>query len=89
MSGWGSWLVGGGGAAKKKEAPKNAILQLRSTLEMLTKREKYLQIQIDEQDALARKYISTNKTGQSLRTSPGFAIVHASVADADKSTGLR
>lgn len=53
----------GGGAAAKKDAPKNAILGLRSTLDMLTKREKHLQNQMDEQDALARKNVNTNKTG--------------------------
>lgn len=57
-----SWF-GGGGAAAKKDAPKNAILGLRSQLEMLSKREKHLQNQIDEQDGLARKYVNTNKTG--------------------------
>lgn len=63
MSGWGmGWF--GGGAAKKKDAPKNAILQLRGQLEMLSKREKHLQHQMDEQDALARKNVSSNKTGE-------------------------
>ncbi|KAI9663938.1 MAG: ESCRT-III subunit protein snf7 [Bathelium mastoideum] len=60
MSGWGMGWFGGGGA-KKTEAPKNAILQLRSTLEMLSKREKHLQNQMDEQDAIARKNVSANK----------------------------
>ncbi|OJD34890.1 vacuolar-sorting protein snf7 [Diplodia corticola] len=61
MSGWGlGWF--GGGAAKKKDAPKNAILQLRGQLEMLSKREKHLQHQMDEQDAIARKNVSANKT---------------------------
>ncbi|OCL04669.1 vacuolar-sorting protein-like protein snf7 [Glonium stellatum] len=60
MSGWGLGWFGGGGA-KQKEAPKKAILQLRGQLEMLSKREKHLQNQMDEQDALARKYVSTNK----------------------------
>ncbi|KAK0660524.1 Vacuolar-sorting protein SNF7 [Lasiodiplodia hormozganensis] len=61
MSGWGmGWF--GGGAAKKKDAPKNAILQLRGQLEMLSKREKHLQHQMEEQDALARKHVSSNKT---------------------------
>lgn len=60
MSGWGMGWFGGGQA--KKEAPKQAILQLRGQLEMLNKREKHMQNQIDEQDALARKHISTNKT---------------------------
>jgi charged multivesicular body protein 4 len=60
MSGWGlGWL--GGGAAKQKDAPKKAILQLRGQLEMLNKREKHLQNQMD--DNLARKYVSSNKTG--------------------------
>ena len=61
MSGWGLGWFGGGQA--KKDAPKKAILELRGQLEMLNKREKHLQNQIDEQDGLARKYISTNKQG--------------------------
>lgn len=65
MSGWGmGWF---GGSAQKKEAPKKAILQLRGQLEMLSKREKHMQNQMDEQDALARKYVNTNKTGESRR----------------------
>jgi charged multivesicular body protein 4 len=61
MSGWGLGWFGGGQA--KKDAPKKAILQLRGHLEMLSKREKHLQNQMDEQDALARKHVSTNKQG--------------------------
>ncbi|KAF1965142.1 vacuolar-sorting protein-like protein snf7 [Bimuria novae-zelandiae CBS 107.79] len=60
MSGWGLGWFGGG--QQKKEAPKKAILQLREQLEMLNKREKHLQNQMDEQDGLARKYVNTNKT---------------------------
>lgn len=67
MSGWGMGWFGGGSSSstssKKKDAPKNAILQLRSTLDMLSKREKHLQNQMDEQDGLARKFVSTNKAG--------------------------
>jgi charged multivesicular body protein 4 len=64
MSGWGlGWL--GGGPAKQKDAPKKAILQLRGQLEMLNKREKHLQNQMDEQDNLARKHLSSNKNGMS------------------------
>ncbi|KAF2871610.1 vacuolar-sorting protein-like protein snf7 [Massariosphaeria phaeospora] len=60
MSGWGlGWL--GGGNQKSKDAPKKAILQLRGQLEMLNKREKHLQHQMEEQDALARKHVSSNK----------------------------
>jgi len=66
MSGWWpSTLFGGSAAAKRKDSPKNAILALRSQLEMLQKREKHLQNQIDEQDALARKHVNTNKNGMS------------------------
>ncbi|KAK7746501.1 ESCRT-III subunit protein snf7 [Cytospora paraplurivora] len=61
MSGWGlSWFGGGAAAQKQKSAPKNAILGLRAQLDMLQKREKHLQNQMDEQDTLARKYVSTN-----------------------------
>lgn len=56
----------GGASAKKKDAPKNAILGLRSTLEMLMKREKHLQNQMDEQEAIARKNVSSNKGGMFL-----------------------
>lgn len=61
-SGWG-WgnLFGGSGGAKSKDAPKNAILGLRSTLEMLSKRERHLQNQMDEQDVIARKNVNSNK----------------------------
>lgn len=58
---WG-WF-GGGAAQKRKDTPKNAILGLRAQLEMLQKREKHLQTQIDEQNAIARKNVNTNKNG--------------------------
>jgi charged multivesicular body protein 4 len=57
-----SWF-GGAATQKRKDAPKNAILGLRAQLEMLQKREKYLEVQIAEQDAAARKFVSTNKSG--------------------------
>ncbi|TKA62431.1 Vacuolar-sorting protein SNF7 [Friedmanniomyces simplex] len=60
-SGWGWGNLFGGNAAKSKDAPKNAILGLRSTLEMLSKRERHLQNQMDEQDAIARKNVAANK----------------------------
>ncbi|KAI5467119.1 ESCRT-III component [Mariannaea sp. PMI_226] len=56
---WG-WF-GGQASQKKKDAPKKAIIDLRSQLEMLQKREKHLQNQINEQDGIARKNVSTNK----------------------------
>ena len=45
----------------KKNAPKTAIINLREQLEILQKREAHLEKQIAEQDALARKHVSTNK----------------------------
>lgn len=56
---WG-WF--GGGAAAKKNGPKKAIIDLREQLDMLTKRERHLEQQIADQDAIARKNISTNKS---------------------------
>lgn len=64
MASWGFGSLWGGNAAKKKDSTKNAILGLRSTLEMLSKREKHLQNQMDEQDAIARKNVSSNKGGK-------------------------
>ncbi|EPE05496.1 vacuolar-sorting protein snf7 [Ophiostoma piceae UAMH 11346] len=60
MSGVWGWF-GGGAAQKKKDTPKNAILGLRAQLDMLQKREAHLQTQIDQQDAIARKNVTTNK----------------------------
>ncbi|KAL3424657.1 snf7 family protein [Phlyctema vagabunda] len=59
MSGVWGWF-GGQSAQKRKDTPKNAILGLRSQLEMLQKRERHLQNQMDEQDAMARKSVSAN-----------------------------
>jgi hypothetical protein len=64
---WG-WF-GGAAAQARKDAPKKAILQLRSQLDMLKKREKHLENQMAEQDAIARKNISTNKTGKQITMS--------------------
>ncbi len=66
-----SWF-GGGSAANRKDSPKNAILGLRSQLEMLQKREKHLQNQIEEQNALARKHVgANNSTGPFLVSTRG------------------
>jgi len=58
-----SWF-GGAAAQARKDAPKNAILKLRQQLDMLQKREKHLENQMAEQDAIARKNVTTNKTGK-------------------------
>lgn len=63
MSGMLSWFTGSG-AQKRKAAPKDAIVALRAHLEMLQKREHHLQNQMDEQDAIARRNVSSNKNGE-------------------------
>ncbi|KAB8071352.1 Snf7-domain-containing protein [Aspergillus leporis] len=55
-----SWF-GGAAAQKRKDAPKDAILKLREQLDMLQKREKHLENQIAEQEAVAKKHVATNK----------------------------
>lgn len=71
---WG-WF-GGAAAQKRKDAPKNAILGLRQQLDMLQKREKHLENQMAEQDAIARKNVNTNKNGMSsLKREPGLVVV--------------
>jgi len=56
-----SWF-GGGVAANKSQQSKEAILKLRQQLDMLRKREEYTEKQMFEQDAIARKNVTTNKT---------------------------
>ncbi|KAL6702111.1 Snf7 domain-containing protein [Trichoderma pleuroticola] len=58
---WG-WFGGGAASQKKKDSAKNAILALRSQLDMLQKRERHIQNQIEEQEGIARKNVNTNKT---------------------------
>lgn len=58
---WG-WF-GGASAQRRKDGPKNAILMLRQQLDMLQKRERHLQSQMDEQEAIAKKNHATNRTG--------------------------
>ena len=70
---WG-WLGGGNSAQTRKDAPKKAILDLRQQLEMLQKRERHLQNQIDNQEAEARKNVSSNKNG--MNTQGGFGCAH-------------
>ncbi|KAK4177691.1 putative vacuolar-sorting protein SNF7 [Triangularia setosa] len=61
MSGIWGWF-GGGAAQKRRDTPKNVILNLRTSLEMLQKREAHILRQIEEQDKEARKHVNTNKT---------------------------
>ncbi|QKX56198.1 uncharacterized protein TRUGW13939_03298 [Talaromyces rugulosus] len=55
-----SWF-GGQSAQKRKEAPKEAILGLRGQLEMLQKRQTHLESQIEDQESIARKNVTSNK----------------------------
>ncbi|KAI0187346.1 hypothetical protein EV127DRAFT_312940, partial [Xylaria flabelliformis] len=48
-------------AKKQEDTPKNAILGLHTQLGILRKREKHLVAQMEEQDVIARKNVSTNK----------------------------
>lgn len=57
-----SWF-GGAAAQKRKDMPKEAILNLRRQLDMLQKRERHLESQISEQEAIARKNVNTDKNG--------------------------
>lgn len=51
----------GGNKQRKKELPKKAIVELREHVQMLNKKRSHLEQQIADQDALARKYITSNK----------------------------
>lgn len=53
--------VFGGNKQQKKELPKKAIIELREHIQMLNKKRAHLELQISDQDALARKHITTNK----------------------------
>ena len=61
---WATSWFGGGGAQKRKDAPKKAILDLRQQLEMLQKRERHLENQMAKQDEIAKANVTTNKTGR-------------------------
>jgi hypothetical protein len=63
---------GGGAAAKRNNASKEAIVKLRQQLEMLRKREIHTEKQMLEQDAIARKNVTTNKTGTSAIPNRGL-----------------
>lgn len=54
-------LFGSGGKKKTAEGPKESILQMRATLEMLEKKEKHLDSKISQETEFARAHASTNK----------------------------
>jgi charged multivesicular body protein 4 len=61
-----SSMFGGGTTAAKKELPKKAIADMRVQIEMLQKKAKHLETQIEEQTAIARKNVTTNKNRKYL-----------------------
>lgn len=63
----GIWSYFGGGAQARKEAPREAILGLRTQLDMLQKRAKHLENQRDEQLNIAKKNATSNPNGECLR----------------------
>ena len=62
MSGLWGWF--GGSAAAKNDTPKDAILGLRSHLDMLHKRADFLTFQVDKETDKAREHVTTNKAGR-------------------------
>jgi charged multivesicular body protein 4 len=58
MSGIWGWF---GGGAAKKDKPKDAILGLRSHLDMLQKRADFLTTQVNKEANKARENVNTNK----------------------------
>lgn len=60
---WGSLF--GGGAAKKTDAPKNAIVGLTENLAMMDKRQTHLTKLAEEQETIAKKNVH-NKRGTDL-----------------------
>lgn len=56
-----SYMFGGSGGEAKKELPKKAIADMRVQIDMLQKKEKHLEQQIQEQTNIARENVKTNK----------------------------
>lgn len=57
---WGYFF--GGDSQQKKDLPKKAIVELREHIQTLNKKKNHLQQQMDDQDQLARKYVSSKQT---------------------------
>ncbi|SCW00704.1 LAFE_0C10110g1_1 [Lachancea fermentati] len=55
-----SYLFGGNSGKKGKEAPKEAILNLREHINLLTKKQAHLQTQVAAQEQLARQQLGKN-----------------------------
>jgi len=61
MSNMFGWVFGSGNTAKRKDAPKKAIIDLRAQLDLLEKKEKHIEGQISEQEGVAKGNVSSNK----------------------------
>ena len=59
------------GKAKTKDTPKDAIVRIRDSLEMLEKREKFLNLKIENELKIAKANATKNKRG----ILPGIIIV--------------
>lgn len=51
------------GKAKVKDTPKDAIVRIRDSLEMLEKREKFLNLKIENELKIAKTNATKNKRG--------------------------
>ena len=63
------------GRSKKKEAegPQESVIKMRDTLEMLEKKEKHLDMKIQQETDTARQYAVSNK--QSKSTVSFFVVI--------------
>lgn len=68
-----SYLFGGNNS-QKKELPKKAIVELREHISTLLKKRNHLEQQMADQDAIARKNITTNKAAakNALKRKKGY-----------------
>ncbi|CAN3359247.1 vacuolar-sorting protein Snf7p [Diutina catenulata] len=66
----------GGNAQQKKDRPKKAIVQLREQIQILNKKRAHLESQMADQDAIARKNITSNKTvaKNALKRKKGYEV---------------
>lgn len=65
----------GGNKQQKRELPKKAIVELREHIQMLNKKRTHLEQQINDQDTLARKYVSSKQSAlakNALKRKKGF-----------------
>ena len=69
----------GGNSQQKKDLPKKAIVELREHIQTLNKKKNHLQQQMDDQDQLARKYVSSKQTTlakSALKRKKGMNLIY-------------